>query len=467
MYICIGSFRKMTPGLIWMRCDPGSTRTADVSAGLKESMRQADLNNWSLDAAQMADLCSSINQFFTATGVIPPQGSGHPQPQVQHQAPPGAPQHGAMHAKPGQHGQHNQHINAGRSGPSREKNSWYFCLCSWTKAGSVRLSNVTVMYAHDPVCVCVRQSRYANLTATYWFLCFLPQGTCTWIPDRTSLWWAHQDTHTCPLWATRPPPWQVTLPQRAAAIFSMLVMLQRHAIGLNEGIACDESASVSRPPQSAEPAAAQTPAGTLPGETHADGRRHPGRLWLGLHRLSRGFEAGGWTALFHLRDKDKTDDNPTEKKKKTTPFFPPSNGNDGDSKDNQLTKDKRGAERIGPCPGSKRAPEARQNVSVLTGLKVAQWFFICEFVSDVCVSRLHCFSCTSDWIGRKTEAAQVQQQVFFALLRHELSVGVMDERSSTCWSEQVSLNVDLESEGNYFLHFCVNVARKQNPRPKG
>lgn len=113
----------MTPGLIWMRRHPGSTPTADVSAGLKESMRQADLNNWSLDAAQMADLCSSINQFFTATGVIPPQGSGHPQPQVQHQAPPGAPQHGAMHAKPGQHGQHNQHINAGRSGPSREKNS--------------------------------------------------------------------------------------------------------------------------------------------------------------------------------------------------------------------------------------------------------------------------------------------------------------------------------------------------------
>lgn len=89
--------------------------SANVSAGLKESMRQAELNNWSLDAAQMADLCSSINQFFTATGVIPPQGSTHPQPQVQHQAPPGAPQHGALHAKAGQHGQHNQHINTGRS----------------------------------------------------------------------------------------------------------------------------------------------------------------------------------------------------------------------------------------------------------------------------------------------------------------------------------------------------------------
>ncbi|XP_039611763.1 forkhead box protein J3 isoform X2 [Polypterus senegalus] len=43
--------------------------------GLKESMRQADLNNWSLDPAQIADLCSSINQFFTRTGVIPPQGT--------------------------------------------------------------------------------------------------------------------------------------------------------------------------------------------------------------------------------------------------------------------------------------------------------------------------------------------------------------------------------------------------------
>lgn len=42
--------------------------------GLKESMRQAELNNWSLDLAQMADLCSSINQFFTHTGIIPPQG---------------------------------------------------------------------------------------------------------------------------------------------------------------------------------------------------------------------------------------------------------------------------------------------------------------------------------------------------------------------------------------------------------
>uniref|UniRef100_A0A3Q4GFU8 Forkhead box protein J3-like n=1 Tax=Neolamprologus brichardi TaxID=32507 RepID=A0A3Q4GFU8_NEOBR len=54
---------------------------------LEESMRQAELSNWSLDAAQMADLCSSINQFFMATGVIPPQGATHPQPQVQHPAP--------------------------------------------------------------------------------------------------------------------------------------------------------------------------------------------------------------------------------------------------------------------------------------------------------------------------------------------------------------------------------------------
>lgn len=106
--------------------------------------------------------------------------------------------------------------------------------------------------------------------------------------------------------------------QGAAAIFSVLVMLQRRVIRMSKGILCDASASVSRPPQPAVPAAAQTPAGTLPGETHADCRRHPGRLWLGLHRLNRGLETGGQTALFHLPDKDKTDDNPTKK----THLFP-------------------------------------------------------------------------------------------------------------------------------------------------
>ncbi|KAJ8264918.1 hypothetical protein COCON_G00140170 [Conger conger] len=65
--------------------------------GLKESMRQADLNNWSLDPGQIADLCSSINQFFTRTGVIPPHGAV--QPPVCHSS---------MHPnKP------NQHINTG------------------------------------------------------------------------------------------------------------------------------------------------------------------------------------------------------------------------------------------------------------------------------------------------------------------------------------------------------------------
>jgi len=77
-------------------------------------MRQAELNNWSLDAAQMADLCSSINQLFAATGVIPPQGAAHPQPQGPHPTPAGAPQHpaqphGAMHPKASQHNQHGQH----------------------------------------------------------------------------------------------------------------------------------------------------------------------------------------------------------------------------------------------------------------------------------------------------------------------------------------------------------------------
>uniref|UniRef100_H2LG94 Forkhead box J3 n=1 Tax=Oryzias latipes TaxID=8090 RepID=H2LG94_ORYLA len=65
--------------------------------GLKESMRQADLNNWCLEPTQIADLCSSINQFFTRTGVIPPQGAV--QPPVCH---------GSMHTnKP------SQHLNAG------------------------------------------------------------------------------------------------------------------------------------------------------------------------------------------------------------------------------------------------------------------------------------------------------------------------------------------------------------------
>uniref|UniRef100_A0A4W3JIE2 Forkhead box J3 n=1 Tax=Callorhinchus milii TaxID=7868 RepID=A0A4W3JIE2_CALMI len=46
--------------------------------GLMESMRQADLNNWSLDPVQFADLCSSLNQFFTQTGLIQSQGNMHP-----------------------------------------------------------------------------------------------------------------------------------------------------------------------------------------------------------------------------------------------------------------------------------------------------------------------------------------------------------------------------------------------------
>ncbi|KAA8593322.1 hypothetical protein FQN60_009438, partial [Etheostoma spectabile] len=46
--------------------------------GLRESMRQAELNNWSLEPTQIADLCSSINQFFARTGVIQPQGAVQP-----------------------------------------------------------------------------------------------------------------------------------------------------------------------------------------------------------------------------------------------------------------------------------------------------------------------------------------------------------------------------------------------------
>ncbi|XP_075967296.1 forkhead box protein J3 isoform X2 [Anarhichas minor] len=70
-----------------MACNPG----------LRESMRQAELNNWTLEPTQIADLCSSINQFFARTGVIQPQGAV--QPTVCH---------GSMHpSKP------SQHLNAG------------------------------------------------------------------------------------------------------------------------------------------------------------------------------------------------------------------------------------------------------------------------------------------------------------------------------------------------------------------
>ncbi|XP_051528796.1 forkhead box protein J3-like isoform X3 [Myxocyprinus asiaticus] len=66
------------------------------NAGLKESMRQAELNNWSLEPTQMADLCSSINQFFARTGIQP---QGAVQPPVCH---------GSMHPnKP------SSHINTG------------------------------------------------------------------------------------------------------------------------------------------------------------------------------------------------------------------------------------------------------------------------------------------------------------------------------------------------------------------
>ncbi|KAM8867849.1 forkhead box protein J3 isoform 1-T2 [Synchiropus picturatus] len=63
--------------------------------GLRESMRQAELNNWSLEPTQIADLCSSINQFFARTGVIQPQApvqspichsSMHPNKPSQHLA---------------------------------------------------------------------------------------------------------------------------------------------------------------------------------------------------------------------------------------------------------------------------------------------------------------------------------------------------------------------------------------------
>uniref|UniRef100_A0A3Q2YFB5 Forkhead box J3 n=1 Tax=Hippocampus comes TaxID=109280 RepID=A0A3Q2YFB5_HIPCM len=66
-------------------------------------MRQAELNNWSLDASQIADLCSSVNQFFTATGVIPAQAQPH----------------GAMQPKASQHNQHgNMYMDSRQNVPS-------------------------------------------------------------------------------------------------------------------------------------------------------------------------------------------------------------------------------------------------------------------------------------------------------------------------------------------------------------
>ncbi|KAK7896680.1 hypothetical protein WMY93_022005 [Mugilogobius chulae] len=116
------------PNLDWLKesCRIATSYNwADVDLspfqGLKESMRQAELNNWTLDAAQMADLCSSINQFFTATGVIPPQSSSHSShPSHPPQSGPSQAQQqhagGGMHQKSSQHnqhGQHNQHISTG------------------------------------------------------------------------------------------------------------------------------------------------------------------------------------------------------------------------------------------------------------------------------------------------------------------------------------------------------------------
>ncbi|XP_053308294.1 forkhead box protein J3 isoform X2 [Spea bombifrons] len=74
-----------------------STNWSDVDLsqfqGLMESMRQADLKNWSLDQVQFADLCSSLNKFFTQTGLIDSQSNA--------QSPVC---HGNMHpAKPAQH----------------------------------------------------------------------------------------------------------------------------------------------------------------------------------------------------------------------------------------------------------------------------------------------------------------------------------------------------------------------------
>uniref|UniRef100_A0A3B4GMS9 Forkhead box protein J3-like n=1 Tax=Pundamilia nyererei TaxID=303518 RepID=A0A3B4GMS9_9CICH len=79
--------------------------------GLRESMRQAELNNWSLEPTQIADLCSSINQFFARTGVIQPQGEV--QPPVCHGSmhtnkPSHTNEHFLCSCSPGHHAQMNQ-----------------------------------------------------------------------------------------------------------------------------------------------------------------------------------------------------------------------------------------------------------------------------------------------------------------------------------------------------------------------
>lgn len=43
--------------------------------GLMESMKAADLSNWSLNAEQFSDLASSLNNFFAQTGLLQQRSS--------------------------------------------------------------------------------------------------------------------------------------------------------------------------------------------------------------------------------------------------------------------------------------------------------------------------------------------------------------------------------------------------------
>ncbi|CDQ66723.1 unnamed protein product [Oncorhynchus mykiss] len=154
--VCAGLSADWYPNLDWLKesCRiAGSYNWADVDLspfqGLKESMRQAELNNWSLDPAQIADLCSSINQFFTRTGVIPPQGPLQPQP------PPSA-CHGPMHtSKP------SQHINTGNPYMDSRQNMssmmgppGYPHMTPMSTAGST-MTGTNANYSPPRVCVCV------------------------------------------------------------------------------------------------------------------------------------------------------------------------------------------------------------------------------------------------------------------------------------------------------------------------
>lgn len=163
-----------------------------VFVGLRESMRQAELNNWSLEPTQIADLCSSINQFFARTGVI--QQQGPVQPPVCH---------GPMHPnKP------SQHLNTGETSQHSQS-------CSIAPACLYRWSYAAILWFQQPqtVHVCLSSTfpgvKIADCLLTGFLVSHI-QEISTLTPDRACPWWARRDTPTCPPWTPLVPQWQVT-----------------------------------------------------------------------------------------------------------------------------------------------------------------------------------------------------------------------------------------------------------------